>query len=584
MTVEMTKPIQAHSFDECMSQEYEHLENKFPDMGETKRKAVALNVCRKKFPETNKAYIIRLLEKSDIAKRESLEPLIIAIKKSLNRKEIIDYCVLLRQEGLTTPQVAGMVRYKDSWVKKYVNPKFNEVTELEKLLLEDHSKVTFSGEIRKTLCKATVINLKKEKREFEAWMSAEVKDSENEIITVDGIAEIMPTYMKRGGTLLYGHSNRPVGKVLKWDKRYKKTPDGSKVKAIWVLCKVFNHYQIDDEAWKDVQLALKTGKPILSLGATPTQDRFDCEEDECHRVVEKEQIYEISITELGKGSQGANPEATAERAVKAIQSLTSELADLYLNVVPESQGEYNDLLKSGLADSDAKEILLKDVFRPMVTEKGFTDTLEYWTAQMNEYARHMENARGERDIAMWRKKFKEARDKVRELRSKEKDKSKMTTPKEEIKTDPPATTEEEKSESIDKDDLTVIMKEIHGMLKAQSEALAQLVQKAPPPDEEPTPPEDEEAPPPEEEEEKEEEEAEVPPKESLTLSKTKFLEMAKTAGFQLVETSAPQVTDHRSDLAKRNTVQPKKFPTDQELIDAIYDGTLEELSQAHGYD
>ena len=533
MAIEIMKPNTATSFEDCMSQEHDHLKDKYPDMKDPQKKAVALNVCRKKFPETSKARILRMLEKSAFESEESLDPLIRAIKKSLNREEILEYCVILRQEGYSIPKVAGMIKYKDSWIKKYVNPIFNAVTELEKLELELPEMVTRSTNFRKVLMKATPTSIDEEKREFEAWATVEVEDSEGEIVEAKGISQTMPTYMERGGILLYGHSNRHVGNTLKWKDLHKEV-DGKSVPGILLRAKVFNHYKIDDQAWNSVLLAKRLGKPILSIGATPTSDRVDCEGDKCRRVIEKEQLYEITITEMTEGSQGANPEATLERTIEKDHSIASLLKNLYLSRVSSGAEDYQNLLKGGLDEVKASEIILMDVLNKMTPKD-----------------------------------------------EKEKEKSQI----------PDSDEQKDEDFDVDKADLGMVMKEMYKMLKVL------IAEKQAPPEEEPeeapdeTPAEPEPAPPPAEPED-EKEEPEVPAKpaeETLTLSKMsndQFLELAKQKGFQVVETTTPSVSDKRKEMTKRLD-PPKaqsKFPSSEEMTEAMENwrsGGIQKLSDKY---
>jgi len=479
------KPGKASSFEECMSQEIDYLNEKDPNMEDPQRTAIALNVCRKQFPTSSKAMILRMMEQKTMGGEKSLEPLIKSVKNSLSRDELIEYSVLLREEGLNTNEVASLIKYKSSWVKKYINPIFKAVTEIKNLEIEDLSGVTRDGEIRKVLMKATPVSINEEKREFEAWATAEVVDSEDEIIEAKGVEETMPTYMERGGVLLYGHSNRHVGRVLKW-KAEDKTVQGTSVPAIWLHGKVFNHYEIDDQAWADVKRAKETGKPFLSIGATPTQDRYDCEGDKCRRVVEKEQLYEITITELGKGSQGANPEATLERTIEKNESVALLLTDLYKSVVSSGESEFSSLINAGLDDVKASEIILKDVL------------------------------------------------------------TKMVDPNEETKEEDPIQEEPEEEKADFMKDLSTMMKEIHSMLKALTQKGEPEEEPEAPLPEEPEAPQE----PPQEKDESSAPAPAPEPEEALTLSKQQFLQMAKANGYKVIETKSPTVSNSRTQITK----------------------------------
>ena len=572
MVTEIQKPIAANTFEECMSQEIDALTEKDPDMKDPQKTAIALNVCRKKFPQSSKAHILRLMEKRPQESSESLEPLIKAVKKSLNRYELIQYSVLLREEGLSTQEVASMIKYKSSWVKKYVNPIFKAVTELESLEIEDLSEVTKDGEIRKTLMKATVTNIDEEKREFQAYATAEVVDSEDEIIEAKGVVDIMPTYMERGGILLYGHSNRHVGRVLKW-KAQDKAVSTKNVPAVWIHGKVFNHYHIDDEAWADVKRAEETGRPFLSIGATPIQDRYDCDGDKCRRVVEKEQLYEITITELGKGSQGANPEATLERTIEKNQSVALLLSDLYKSVVSTGAEEFASLTNAGLDEIKASEIIIEDVLRSMETTKVNLDTERVQMWRNGVMMGVISRKEAEELVASGKYKVITGQA-ISDMKSTSKDRTEMKEEKTE-KEDPIQEPDEEKADFMK--DLSAMLKEMHTMLKTLTAGKA-------------APPEDEEAPPPPEEqpevpEEKTDQSADSQD-EALTLSKEQFLALAKAKGFQVVETASPSVANSREQLTKNVPQIAKGLPTQEELSEAMRnsrDGGLTRLSEKYGF-
>ena len=302
----------------------------------------------------------------------------------------IAYATVLKFEGLSREEIAEKVGFSVSWLKKYVYPKYNQIKKEFKILPNENILVTNSQKITKIVLRIKISDLKKEKREFSGWGSVELKDAHGEIVGIDGLEKIMPTYMARGSPITFGHSNRIVGKVLKWAIR-NKSVEGKKIPGLWLNGRVHNHYKIDDQAWKAIQLSIERDQPVLSLGATPIGvPKVECNETECVKLYDDLQLYEFSITNIQGGSQGANPEAKIEIAkqeelrdsdlmisetvggkmlkLKENNELPTEaieVVDIMLSTCGSCQEQYTKLIHEGKTELEAKQILHKELVKTM---------------------------------------------------------------------------------------------------------------------------------------------------------------------------------------------------------------------------
>jgi len=154
-------------------------------------------------------------------------------------------------------------------------------------------------------------------RSFEGWGSVEVKDKEGEIIPVDKIAEIMDTFIARGGTLMDSHSNRHVGKIIDWELRQKNGSPG-----IWLKGYIFKNYPIDNEVWQSIKSGEYQG---FSLGGeTSTRPEYKCDDSTgvCADVLTDIFVYEMSVVR-----SPANQEASIE-----VVNLVAKSDDLAKNM------------------------------------------------------------------------------------------------------------------------------------------------------------------------------------------------------------------------------------------------------------
>lgn len=264
----------------------------------------------------SKAELLRKLDETTEMDEQLLESLQTPLKESLTREDWINYALLCKQKGELHKTILAKIPYSDSWLRKYVTPRLKEDTERQKSEVPPDTFESQSIERHfHPVLDFRLGELHKATRKFSGWGSVEVKDSQSDKLPIDGLKKIMPTYMQRGAPIMFGHSNRHVGRILKYEFRDKEVT-GKSVPGLWLEGLIFSNYKIDDQAWESIQLAKSTAKPVLSLGATPVGEaKFQCEDNECFRKFDDLQIYEFTVTDLVRGQQGANPEATIETAL-----------------------------------------------------------------------------------------------------------------------------------------------------------------------------------------------------------------------------------------------------------------------------
>lgn len=314
------KTVQASTLQECIAKEISHQAHKHPDQEQKQNIAIAHKKCGERFG-ASKAELVFGLEKNTCLDGELLSSILEPLKKSMTRNDLIEYATLRKLEGAGNLELAKQLPYTPSWFKKYVDPERKKATELFSGSLSTAQEDTSGGippeHLGKhihTIFDFQISDLQKEARIFEGWGSVEVKDSQKDKLPTDALEKIMPTYMKRGAVIMFGHSNRHVGNILKFEFKPKEV-DGKQIPALWLKGQIFNDYKIDDEAWEAIKLAQQSGKPVLSLGATPIgAPKYACDETECFRKFDELQLFEFTVTDMKRGQQGANPEATIEMA------------------------------------------------------------------------------------------------------------------------------------------------------------------------------------------------------------------------------------------------------------------------------
>jgi len=136
------------------------------------------------------------------------------------------------------------------------------------------------------------------------WCSVEIQDSQGDIVPVDELRKAMIKFMDRGGDLVYGHSNKKVGKVLNWwiDKH----PETGRY-GVKILAKINRGYKIDDAVWE----MIKNGKiKGFSIGGTGEQKILKKKENGVEKEISI--LKDIELTEISVVEKPANQYAIIE--------------------------------------------------------------------------------------------------------------------------------------------------------------------------------------------------------------------------------------------------------------------------------
>lgn len=134
-------------------------------------------------------------------------------------------------------------------------------------------------------------------RIFKAVITADIADSQNEIIPVEEAENSVMGILKRGGILMDEHSNKQVGRMLNYEKATIQGNDGKDYTALVGTFQVYSDYVRDDMVWNGIKNGEKTG---ISIGG----ENFDSEQKSMKdpKILKKLQGFELSIV-----TKPANP-------------------------------------------------------------------------------------------------------------------------------------------------------------------------------------------------------------------------------------------------------------------------------------
>jgi len=137
--------------------------------------------------------------------------------------------------------------------------------------------------------------LNKEDRIVRGWVSVEAVDKQGEIVPISEFRKTLNTWMKRGGTINDQHSNRQIGKALRWFE--KEHPDNASP-GIMIDYQIYKDYTVDDDVWKEICNGTRKG---LSFGGRATGDstiKEDAETGGYAKQLSGVEAYEVSsVTE-----------------------------------------------------------------------------------------------------------------------------------------------------------------------------------------------------------------------------------------------------------------------------------------------
>ena len=142
-------------------------------------------------------------------------------------------------------------------------------------------------------------------RLVEGYASVQIKDQQGDIVPIKSMENAMFDYMDRGGLIMYGHTSKPVGKVLHWvvekDKAFK-------VPSVKIVAKLNVGYKIDDQAWSEIKSGNLKGFSIGGQAIETSETKGD--DGVSARVLDKIELSEISLVEM-PANQGAVLVATS---------------------------------------------------------------------------------------------------------------------------------------------------------------------------------------------------------------------------------------------------------------------------------
>lgn len=133
--------------------------------------------------------------------------------------------------------------------------------------------------------------LSEDERIVRGWVSVEVKDKQGEVVPIDELRRTLNTWVERDAPISDNHSNRKVGKGLRW---FEGTHPKSGKKAIAIDYKIHDHYSIDDQVWEEIKSGERKG---LSFGGRATGKAETKEDDfsgEQARHLHGLETYEIA--------------------------------------------------------------------------------------------------------------------------------------------------------------------------------------------------------------------------------------------------------------------------------------------------
>ena len=139
-----------------------------------------------------------------------------------------------------------------------------------------------------------------DRRLVEGYASVEIVDRQGDIVPVGALERAMLKYMERGGNVLYGHENKPVGRVLQW--QIIDHPEYN-VPAVRVVAMLNSGYKIEDQVWDYVKDKKLKG---FSIGGTALQSKSFTNDKtgERAKMLEDLELSEISIV-AEPANQGA---------------------------------------------------------------------------------------------------------------------------------------------------------------------------------------------------------------------------------------------------------------------------------------
>jgi len=169
--------------------------------------------------------------------------------------------------------------------------------------------------------------LSEDDRIVAGWASVEILDSQGDIIPIEEIERAMYILMDRGGQILYGHGNKPIGKILKWDIRKHPEADAN---GLWVVAKIYKDYPLDDEVWRLVKEGQLKG---FSIGAQGRKEKRVLKYRSVNLPDSVNVVRDLNLMEISIVPTPANPLATIEQVNYIAKSADGDDKKLDLDVI-----------------------------------------------------------------------------------------------------------------------------------------------------------------------------------------------------------------------------------------------------------
>jgi hypothetical protein len=157
-----------------------------------------------------------------------------------------------------------------------------------------------------------------DERLVKGWASVEVVDLQGDIVPISELKRAMYKFMDRGGMIMYGHSNKPVGKILQWD--VEKYP-GTDVYGISFVAKIFKDYPVDDAVWEAIKRGELRG---FSIGAQAKEEKRLIKDANTGQLREVGVLHDLNLMEISIVKEPANPLALVEEVNFFAKSVSKE--------------------------------------------------------------------------------------------------------------------------------------------------------------------------------------------------------------------------------------------------------------------
>ena len=166
-----------------------------------------------------------------------------------------------------------------------------------------------------------------EDRRFKSFGTVEVYDRHGELIPITEFKNALDDWMDEGGIILDNHTNKPIGKALRWTET---TKNG--LPAIEIVGKIF-HSRVADKVWKEMKEGKREG---LSVGGS-----FEVSEETSEGTILRGlEINEFSVVSR-TGNQGATLEAIS---MAKSEDLSKNIEDKQTTTdTPETNDSFDEL-------------------------------------------------------------------------------------------------------------------------------------------------------------------------------------------------------------------------------------------------